>query len=156
MLREASFLAATWREADADAAEPGRVDEVLAAPELGRYLEGWPRPGDFGVIAETDGLPVGAAWYRTFTAESHGYGFIDPAIPEISLAVRRSHRRRGVGTELLLALLQHARTAGVGALSLSVEPDNPALLLYRRLGFEPVETVGGALTMRAEIASSAR
>jgi len=32
-------------------------DEVLADPRYARYLAVWPRPGDFGLVAE-DGGPV--------------------------------------------------------------------------------------------------
>ena len=43
-----------------------------------------------------------------------------------------------------------ARAARVGALSLSVEQDNPALRLYERFGFVSVARVGNALTMRLD------
>ena len=38
-----------------------------------------------------------------------------------------------------------------GAVSLSVEPDNPALALYQRHGFEKVGERGGAWIMRAQL-----
>lgn len=41
----------------------------------------------------------------------------------------------------------------MGALSLSVERDNPAAALYRRFGFAPVAIVGGADTMVLAITS---
>jgi ribosomal protein S18 acetylase RimI-like enzyme len=147
MLLEASYLAATWRTPDPS----GSFSDVLADPHLRVYLEGWPRPGDFAVIAEADGASVGAAWYRTFTADSHGYGFIESSIPELSVAVRASHRGRGLGTELLCGLIEHARMEGVAALSLSVEEDNPAVSLYQRLGFETVAKFGNAFTMRRDL-----
>ncbi len=57
-------------------------------------------------------------------------------------------RGRGVGGALLDALVDAARDAGSVALSLSVEPDNPARRLYERLGFHRVgEVGGGSLTM---------
>jgi hypothetical protein len=33
-----------------------------AVPMIALFLDGWPRPGDFGFIAERDGLGIGAAW----------------------------------------------------------------------------------------------
>src|SRR4051812_41084716 len=57
-------------------------DQVLADPRYAMYLAGWPRQGDYGLIAEQDGS-VGAAWYRTFTEASHGYGFVAEDVPEL-------------------------------------------------------------------------
>src|SRR5262249_54705064 len=144
MLEEALHLAATWRASTPLAA----IAETGANPDLRVYVEGWPRRGDFGLIAEDAGVAVGAAWYRTFAADSHGYGFIDGSTPEVAIAVQAGHRGRGVGTQLLRALIDHARLDGLAALSLSVEGDNPALAIYRRLGFEVVGRNGSACTMR--------
>ncbi|HEY5388906.1 MAG TPA: GNAT family N-acetyltransferase [Solirubrobacteraceae bacterium] len=94
--------------------------------------------------------PVGAAWWRFFTDEDHGYGFIEPPIPELSVAVTEGLRGRGVGGALLEALIERARDADLPALSLSVEVDNPALRLYERLGFTAVAHDGNAWTMRRD------
>ena len=67
-----------------------------------------------------------------------GYGFVDEQTPELTIAVVPSRRGRGYGAELLTSLLAQAKEDGFGAVSLSVEPDNPALALYERHGFEKV------------------
>ena len=145
---DAGFLTAmlceavAWRPED----RAPSADEVLARPELAHYVTGWPRSGDVGVMAETD-LPVGAAWCRSFTVDDPGYGFVDPDVPELSIAVAQRWRGMGVGSLLLTELIDGARQAGHERLSLSVEPDNPALKLYRSLGFEPVGSSGGAETL---------
>jgi ribosomal protein S18 acetylase RimI-like enzyme len=118
-----------------------------------RYVEGWGRPGDRGLIALDEGFPVGAAWYRLFTAERPGYGFLDAETPELTIAVVPSRRGRGLGEGLLSALLEHARADGFASISLSVEKDNPALHLYERFGFRQVREMGQTLVMRAELAS---
>ena len=68
-----------------------------------------------------------------------GYGFVDEGTPEVSLGVRAEARGRGVGTSLLTALVREAGRRGLAALSLSIEPDNPAVRLYERLGFQIVD-----------------
>ena len=134
--------AVAWRPED----RAPSTDEVLARPELAHYVTGWPRSGDVGVMAETD-VPVGAAWSRCFTVDDPGYGFVDPDVPELSIAVAQRWRGMGVGRLLLTELIDGARQAGHERLSLSVEPDNPAVKLYRSLGFEPVGSSGGAETL---------
>jgi ribosomal protein S18 acetylase RimI-like enzyme len=143
MLYEAAF----WRP---NTVRPP-LEEALADPALARYVAGWGRAGDAGVIAlDAEGGPVGAAWYRLFPPNEPGFGFMDEHTPELSIAVIGNARARGVGTGLLGALVDRARADGFDALSLSVEPDNPARRLYERHGFVHV---GGeaAWTMRAAL-----
>jgi L-amino acid N-acyltransferase YncA len=99
------------------------------------------------LIAEEGTIPVGAAWWRTFTRRDPGYGFVDEFTPELSIGVLYRARRRGVGAGLLRALIDAAQRCALPALSLSVAPDNPAASLYRRLGFEELSTAGGSITM---------
>jgi GNAT superfamily N-acetyltransferase len=140
MVREAAY----WRP---DRAAPA-LDVVLADHAIAHYVEAWPRPGDGGVVAVDDeGTPIGAAWWRTFTAGDPGYGYVDERTPELSIAVDAVWRGRGVGRSLLVALHDAARAAGVARLSLSVERDNPARRLYERLGYVEVGGSDGAATM---------
>lgn len=128
------------------------IEEFLAEPMLKRYHEAWGRPGDAGVIAELDGVPVGAAWYRLFTEEAPGYGFVDPKIPEIGIAVEPLHRRKGIGGTLLRALMVQAREEGFQALSLSVAVHNRSRMMYQRVGFERVsEDDSGSWIMVANL-----
>lgn len=123
--------------------------EMLADPAVGIYVEGWGgRPGDTGVVAEdAQGSPVGAAWYRFFTASRPGYGFVADDVPEVSVAVAAEYRGAGIGTALLHELQRVAAAAGIERLSLSVELGNPALHLYLRLGYTSLAEAHGSLTM---------
>ena len=129
-----------------------------AAPDsipAARYVEGWGRPGDAGLVSLDGAFRVGAAWYRLFPADAPGYGFVDERTPELTIAVVPSRRGRGVGRELLSALLGQARGDGFGAITLSVESGNPAARLYERFGFATVREDGDTLVMRAELAAAA-
>ncbi len=141
-LAEMLVQAAFWRPEKPQ----GSVQDVLADPQLAHYVQGWPRAGDLGVVAE-DGPPVGAAWLRLLPRDEAGYGFVDDDIPELTIGVRAGHRGRGVGTALLRELLALAQHEGLQRVSLSVERDNPALDLYRRLGFTEVGGHPGAPTL---------
>ena len=134
--------AAVWRP---DKPTP-TADQVLADPRYSMYLAGWPRPGDYGLIAEQD-VPVGAAWYRTYTEASHGHGFVTEAIPELSIAVIASRRYEGIGRRLLADLISASQSQGYPALSLSVREANPARRLYESMGFVPVKKLGSSWTM---------
>jgi ribosomal protein S18 acetylase RimI-like enzyme len=147
-LRAMLYEAALW---DPARARPD-LDEVLADPHLARYIDGWGRPGDAVVIAvDARSAAVGAAWYRLFNAAAPGYGFIDAATPELSIGVVPEHRGEGAGSALLAALIAHARADRFPALSLSVEPSNPAARLYARHGFTTFGTNGGAWTMHLRV-----
>jgi GNAT superfamily N-acetyltransferase len=117
--------------------------EIVHNPQLAHYVDGFgSRDGDLGFIAELDDRPVGAAWVRRLTDDDPGYGFIDAATPELSVAVIEEQRARGAGTRLMEALL-----AAAPRCSLSVDRRNPARRLYDRLGFVVVATDGDSVKM---------
>ena len=118
----------------------------MADPRYALYLAGWPRYGDYGLVAEQDG-PVGAAWYRTYTQAEHGYGFVAEDVPELSIAVIASRRQEGIGRRLLIDLVEASVAQGYRAVSLSVAENNPARRLYESAGFIPVEKNGHSWTM---------
>jgi len=147
-LREMLFESAYWR--------PNRprpsLDEGMARPDLAKVLAGWGRTGDFAMVA-TDGAGerIGAAWMRLWTAQDHARGFVDEQTPELGIGVRKEFRRHGVGTALLLAVLGHAREDGVPRVSLSVEIENVARLLYERFGFQMHSVDQGVATLIVQL-----
>jgi ribosomal protein S18 acetylase RimI-like enzyme len=132
------FLAIAAYEADAAAAK--------AVPGVAAYLTGWGRPGDFGFVAERDGIVIGAAWARQFSPDDHKIVSGDDRTPKISIGVRPGARGQGVGEKLLRVLITEAGRRGLG-LCLSVRSENPARRLYERLGFRVIE--GSAMPNRA-------
>ena len=80
-----------------------------------------------------------------------GYGYVADDVPELTIgvaaAVPRAGRRRGAA-----GAAEGDRAAeGLRALSLSVEPDNHALRIYERAGFEPAGESGGSVTLMATL-----
>ncbi len=135
MLFESAFTTdeqrAAWRN---DPEPPGG---------LAKYLDGWIRTGDAGIVAvDASGTPVGAAWYRIFAAQDRGDGVMaEPNVPELAIAVEPEQRGRRIGASLLAALAARARADGFERLLLSVDPANiRALHLYERVGFTRVDT----------------
>jgi len=127
------------------AVQPPRT--IVQQPELARYVAGWGRPDDLGFLAlDAAGQPVGAAWLRLLTGDARGYGYVDDCTPELSVALLPGHRGRGLGTRLLERLLDAAQER-FQIISLSVSMDNPALRLYKRLGFRSAGVQGTSLTM---------
>jgi ribosomal protein S18 acetylase RimI-like enzyme len=124
-----------------------RVNAFEADIPLSRYVDNWGRPGDLAVVAHETGNRVGAAWLRVFRSSEPGYGFVDENTPELSIAVVPSRRRHGLGQELMDALLEAARAAGHGSVSLSVEADSAAVGFYERNGFAHVREQDGGVVM---------
>jgi ribosomal protein S18 acetylase RimI-like enzyme len=75
-------------------------------------------------VIERDGVPVGRLYVDVRVTHIH----------VIDIALLPGVRGQGVGTALMRALQDYARDLAMG-LDLFVEKFNPALRLYRRLGF---------------------
>jgi len=151
-LREMLFEATYWRVASPRPA----IDEALARPELAKLLDGWGRFGDLGMVAtDGQGERIGAAWMRLWSRADHLSGFVDERTPELAIGVRKEFRRHGVGTALLLAVLGRAREDGVPRVSLSVEIENVARLLYERFGFHLHSVAQGVATLVLQLDDAA-
>lgn len=119
------------------AAHESSLAAVEANPDLARYVTGWGRKGDVGMVVEQDSLPIGAAWLRLWSKADRGYGYLSEEIPELAIALIPTARAQGIGTALLKQTLALA-SPHFPAVCLSIRADNPALRLYQRVGFVPV------------------
>jgi GNAT superfamily N-acetyltransferase len=128
-----------------------RAGGTVEDASLWQYVAGWGRRGDSAVIALEGGFPVGAAWFRLFSRDEPGFGFVDEQTPEVAVAVVPSRRGHGIGSGLLDALIDVAREQGYVGLSLSVANDSPAMHVFEKQGFEKVEQTDGSWTMRLNL-----
>jgi len=128
--------------------QPPPPRDIIHAPTLAVYAQGWGRPGDLGyaALSPTTGSVVGAAWSRLFPRDAPGYGFVDVDTPELSVALLPDHRGQGIGSRLLARLLGRAREDHP-AISLSVDRGNRAWALYQRLGFREIARHGTSRVM---------
>ena len=84
-----------------------------------------------------DGVPVGRLWIDEWRDQ----------IRLVDVALVSECRGAGIGSTLLRQVMDRGAAAGK-PVTIHVEGFNPALRLYRRLGFEHVDTNGVYLLMR--------
>ena len=57
----------------------------------------------------------------------------------VSVAVKETHRKKGLGTKLIEAMVEHGKRDGISRFTLEVREDNtPARALYKKCGFVEV------------------
>jgi ribosomal protein S18 acetylase RimI-like enzyme len=114
----AGLLAAVAEERDGIATEPP-VDVDARVP---RFVA----TAASSIVAVSSGAIIGMIHVR-----ETGFG-----AGELAMLVQREWRGRGVGSGLLAAAIDRARTTGLHKLSLDVFPHNAAAIgLYRKYGF---------------------
>lgn len=112
---------------------------VLLEPSIQNYYQDFGRAHDYCLVAEQEGKLLGAVWARVLSGPVKGYGYVDEHTPELAISVQNEFRGMGKGTALLRAMLDLLQRAGYGQTSLSVQKENPAADLYKRLGFTTLE-----------------
>lgn len=120
-----------------DARDVATVDALMSAAFDPRYGEAWTRNQCMGVLAMpgvrltlalVDDVPAGFAMVRSVADEAE----------LLLLAVDPAHRRRGIATALLRAVIAEAQAGGIADLHLEVRAGNAAVDLYTAQGFAKV------------------
>ena len=105
--------------------------EILKLPELKMYIEDFGKEGDECLLAIAEGRAAGAVWTRFIK----DYGYIDDSIPSLSISLYKEYRGMGIGTALMKEMLLFLKEKGYQGVSLSVQKDNYAYKMYKKLGF---------------------
>lgn len=112
--------------------------EAVHALEVATFTAPWPRAffdqeiaaeNRHYLVVEEAGALVGYGGVMVIGGDAH----------VMTVAVAAGRRTRGIGTRIMLALVDAAAERGAEHLTLEVRPSNrPARRLYHRFGFEPV------------------
>lgn len=125
---------------------------ILDKPEISNYIDNWGQlPNDLAIVAEFNNELIGAIWGRSFQPPKIGFGFVDRETPEISMAIIKSFRNKGIGTRLIEEISNRYAKKKIKAISLSVDELNKAKNLYERSGFEIIANTGTSVTMKKEL-----
>ena len=109
--------------------------EIVNLPELQVYIRDFgAQPHDHCLVAEAEGVVVGAVWVRYMP----DYGHVADGVPSFAISVRPEHRGSGIGTRLMKAMLDLLCQKGYKKASLSVQKANYAAQWYRTLGFKDI------------------
>ncbi len=105
--------------------------EIIEQPDLKKYIQDFGQDGDYCLVAEQNKKLIGAIWIRYI----NGYGFVDKDTPELSMAVFKGHRGKGIGEQLLMEMIDRLKDIQIKQISLSVDKDNFAHGFYKKHGF---------------------
>lgn len=121
--------------------------EIIEQPDLRKYIQDFGKVGDYCFVAEQKGKLIGAIWIRFI----NGYGFVNKETPELSMALLKEHRGKGIGNQLLIAMIDWLTNNRLKRVSLSVDRDNFAYGLYKKHGFVDYLISEKSITMTKEL-----
>lgn len=110
--------------------------DIIYQPELQVYVKDFgEREGDVCYIAECEGKIIGAVWVRIM----NDYGHVSDDMPSLAISLLPEYRNNGIGTALMKKMLSSLRELGYKGVSLSVQKQNYACSMYRKLGFKAIQ-----------------
>ena len=118
--------------------------EIIKQPELQVYIERFgEQDGDICLVAECDSIIVGAVWVRIM----NDYGHVSDDMPSLAISLLPEYRNKGIGTALMKSMQEMVSKHGYKGISLSVQKQNYATKMYRKLGFNTIEDKDEELIM---------
>ena len=108
---------------------------IIKQPELQVYVSDFGKKDDCCLVAEVDGIIIGAVWTRIM----NDYGHVDDSIPSFAISLYKDFRGQGIGTALMKEMIASLRGRGYKKASLAVQKANYAYRLYLKVGFIVVD-----------------
>ena len=116
-------------------AEPPERD-IIEKPELRVYTDDFgTRKGDNCLVADFGGKVVGAVWTRIMD----DYGHVDDETPSFAISLFKEYRGQGIGSQLMVRMLELLKWQGYEKASLAVQKANYAVRMYENVGFKTVD-----------------
>ena len=110
--------------------------DIIERLELRVYTDDFgTRKGDNCLVADFGGKVVGAVWTRLMD----DYGHVDDETPSFAISLYKKYRRQGIGSQLMVAMLELLKWQGYKRASLAVQKANYAVKMYKSIGFETVD-----------------
>ncbi len=106
---------------------------IINNAELQVYVKDFGKhPDDRCLVAEAGEKIVGAVWVRIMD----DYGHVDDKTPSLAISLYKDYRGHGIGTALMLKMLDVLQESGYEKASLAVQKANYAVKMYRKVGFK--------------------
>ncbi|MFB6340961.1 GNAT family N-acetyltransferase [Saccharicrinis sp. FJH62] len=114
--------------------------DVIRVPRVYAYIDDFGKSkDDYCFVADLNGRIIGAVWVRIITGKIKGYGNVDNQTPEFAISLFEEYRNQGIGTRLMDKMINHLQRCGYKQTSLSVQKENYAVKLYKKVGFEIID-----------------
>lgn len=106
---------------------------IVNIPELKIYISDFGNSiHDISLVSEVNEKLIGAVWVRII----NDYGHIDDKTPSLAIGLYEEYRGKGIGTKMMEKIISILLERKYKQVSLSVQKDNYAVKMYKKLGFE--------------------
>ena len=79
------------------------------------------------------------------------YGHVDDETPSFAISLYKEYRRQGIGSQLIVKMLELLKWQGFERASLAVQKANYAVKMYTDLGFKTVKETNEEYIMVCEL-----
>lgn len=109
---------------------------IINQPDLQVYIKDFGKEkDDICFVAEADDKVVGAVWVR----DMPDYGHIADGVPSFAISLYKQYRNFGIGTQLMITMLDELKKRGYERTSLAVQKANYAVRMYKKVGFSIID-----------------
>lgn len=109
---------------------------IIKIPEISIYIDNFGQKDDHCFVADLNGQIIGAVWIRILDKQPKGYGYIDSETPELAISLFKEYRNQGLGVTLMKKMIEYLKAKNYKQTSLSVDKNNFAVKMYKKLGFD--------------------